>query len=162
MSTSSDYLGLVPGYVLFWAVFVLALGLFAYRVRQLLQYMFLGQRAPGFGSWGRRLTGAAGYVFSQLCQLKNLRVKDRAPLGHAFVAWGFFVFVVFYFFFIILAEGLGLTSLERTSFFYYYAWCMDIMAVLIIVGAGWGLVRATSCGRPASGASRRSKRSSFS
>ena len=86
MSTSSDYLGLVPGYVLFWAVFVLALGLFAYRVRQLLQYMFLGQRAPGFGSWGRRLTGAPRPRNARLAIARNSRnggisFKRQPPTG---------------------------------------------------------------------------------
>jgi Fe-S oxidoreductase len=133
------YFGFIPGYALFWGVFVIALGLFSYRVRQLLQYMFLGQKETGYKSWGKWITNTFVYVFSQLCQLKNFRTKDRAPLGHAFMAWGFFV--LFYFFFIILAEGFGLTGLEDTNFLFYYAWVMDFMAVLIIIGAGWGLIR---------------------
>jgi hypothetical protein len=103
MLTKMTYFGFVPGYILFWGVFVIALGLFAYRIRQLLQYMFLGQKETGFRNWGRWITSTFAYVFSQLCQLKNFRTKDRAPLGHALMAWGFFVFVVFYLFFFILA-----------------------------------------------------------
>jgi Fe-S oxidoreductase len=141
MLTSITYFGFIPGYVLFWGLFVIALGLFSFRVKQLLQYMFLGQKETGYKSWGKWITSTFAYVFSQLCQLKNFRSKDRAPLGHALMAWGFFVFVLFYFFFFILAEGFGLTGLENTNFFYYFAWVMDFMAVFIIIGAGWGLIR---------------------
>jgi Fe-S oxidoreductase len=141
MLTNMTYFGFIPGYALFWGVFAVALGLFSYRIRQLLQYMFLGQKETGYKSWGKWITTTFAYVFSQLCQLKNFRTKDRAPLGHALMAWGFFVFVLFYFFFFILAEGFGLTGLENTNFFFYFAWVMDFMAVLVIIGAGWGLIR---------------------
>ena len=142
MLMTRNYFGFIPGYALFWGVFAVALLLFAYRIRQLLQYMFLGQKETGYKSWGKWVTTTFAYVFSQLCQLKNFRFKkDRAPLGHALMAWGFFVFVLFYFFFFILAEGFGLAGLENTNFFYYFAWVMDFMAVFIIIGAGWGLIR---------------------
>ena len=142
MLTSLTYFGFLPGYALFWGLLIIALGLFSFRVYQLLQYMFLGQKETGYKRLGKWIASTFAYVFSQLCQLKNFRAKkDRAPLGHALMAWGFFVFVLFYFFFFILAEGFGLTGLENTNFFYYFAWVMDFMAVFIIIGAGWGLIR---------------------
>jgi Fe-S oxidoreductase len=141
MLTTMTYFGFIPGYVLFWGVFAVALGLFSYRIRQLLQYMFLGQKETGYKSWGKWITSTFAYVFSQLCQLKNFRARDRAPLGHALMAWGFFVFVLFYLFFFILAQGFGLAGLENTNFLFYFAWVMDFMAVLVIIGAGWGLIR---------------------
>ena len=141
MLTNMTYFGFIPGYVLFWGVFAVALGLFSYRIRQLLQYMFLGQKETGCKSRGKWITSTFAYVFSQLCQLKNFRARDRAPLGHALMAWGFFVFVLFYFFFFILAQGFGLAGLENTDFLFYFAWIMDFMAVFVIIGAGWGLIR---------------------
>ena len=141
MLMTKDYFGFLPGYVLFWGVFVIALGLFSYRIRQLLQYMFLGQKETDYKSWGKWITNTFTYVFTQLCQFNNFRSKDRAPLGHALMAWGFFVFVVFYFFLFILAQGFGFAGLENTGFFYYFAWVMDFMAVFIVIGAGWGLIR---------------------
>jgi len=141
MLMTKDYFGFLPGYVLFWGVFVIALGLFSYRIRQLLQYMFLGQKETDYKSWGKWITNTFTYVFTQLCQLKNFRSKDRAPLGHALMAWGFFVFVVFYFFLFILAQGFGLAGLEDTSFAFYLTWVMDFMAVFIVISAGWGLIR---------------------
>ena len=71
MLTTMTYFGFIPGYVLFWGVFAIALGLFSYRIRQLLQYMFLGQKETGYKSWGKWITSTFAYVFSQLCQLKK-------------------------------------------------------------------------------------------
>src|SRR4030042_1070370 len=128
-------------YVLFWGVLLITLGLFAYRLRQLWQYMFLGRKETTSRNRVKELLDTLGYVFSQLCQLMNFRLKDRAPLGHALMVWGFFVSVVFYFFFIILTEGLGLVGLEDTQFYFYSVWVMDFMAVFIFIGAFWGIIR---------------------
>ncbi len=128
-------------YALFWGVFLISLGLFGYRLKQLWQYMFLGQKETTSRNRLKELLDTLGYVFSQLCQLKNLRRKDWAPVGHALMVWGFFVSVVFYFFFIILTEGLGLVGLEDTAFYFWAVWVMDFMAVFIFIGAVWGIIR---------------------
>jgi len=128
-------------YVLFWGAFLITFGLFAYRLRQLWQYMFLGQKETSLRNRGKELLDTIGYVLSQLCQLKNFRLKDRAPLGHALMVWGFFISIVFYFFFIILTEGLGLAGLEETQFYFYATWVMDFFAVFIFIGAFWAIIR---------------------
>jgi len=128
-------------YGLFWGVFAVTLGIFAYRLRQLWQYMFLGQKETSKKSLIRQTWDTLVYVFSQLCQLKNFRIKDWAPLGHALMAWGFFASVIFYFFFIILTEGLGLAGLEETQFYFYAAWVMDFFATFVFIGAAWGIIR---------------------
>lgn len=127
-------------YILFWGIFLISFGVFLYRFRQLWQYMFLGQPSSS-KTWMQQLTDTLVYVFTQLCQLKNFRSKDRAPLGHALMVWGFFVSVLFYLFFIIIAEGLGAEALQNTEFYFYFAWVMDFMAVAIFVGAGWAIIR---------------------
>lgn len=132
--------GTVYFYLLFWGVFIVSLGVFMYRTRQLWQYMFLGQKESTAGRL-RQIVNTLVYVFSQLCQLKNFRSKDRAPLGHALLVWGFFVSVLFYFFFIILSEGLGLVGLQDTQFYFYFTWIMDFMAAFIFIGAAWALIR---------------------
>ena len=141
MPTSLTYFGFVPGYALFWGLFALGLGMFSFRVTQLLRFMFLGQKESSARSWRKWLGDTFFRVLSQLCQLKNFRRADRAPLGHAFLAWGFFAFTVSYFFFIILQDGLGLTAIQHTAFFFYYSWILDFMALLIFLAAGWGLLR---------------------
>jgi Fe-S oxidoreductase len=128
-------------YVLFWGVLLGTLGLFFYRLRQLWQYMFLGQKETTTKSRVKAFWNTTVYVFSQLCQLKNFRWKDRAPLGHALMVWGFFISIIFYFFFIILTEGLGLIGLEDTQFYFYSVWVMDFFAIFIFIGAAWGIIR---------------------
>jgi Fe-S oxidoreductase len=128
--------------VIFWIVTVLAFSLFARRMYQLGRYMFLGRKEESYRQLVSRAWKTAIAVLGQWCQLKNLTSRDRASIGHAFMAWGFFIFVVFYFTFIILGAGFGLSeTLEHTSFFFYYAWIMDIVAIFVIVGAGWGIIR---------------------
>ena len=141
MSADSFMPGTPLFYVLFWGVLLITLGIFAYRLRQLWQYMFLGQKETTSKNRFKELLDTLGYVFSQLCQLKNFRLKDRAPLGHALMVWGFFVSVAFYFFFIILTEGLGLIGLEETQFYFYSVWVMDSFAVFVFIGAFWGIIR---------------------
>jgi len=140
-AVSMTYWG-VSGYVIFWVAFALAVGLFSNRMFQLVRYMFLGRREESFRHWTGRVIETGFYILGQWCQFKNLTIKDRASVGHAFMAWGFFVFALFYFIFIIIGAGFGISgTLEHTSFFFYYAWVMDIMAVLVIIGAAWGIIR---------------------
>ncbi|TET68812.1 MAG: (Fe-S)-binding protein, partial [Dehalococcoidia bacterium] len=138
---SITYFG-VSGYVIFWGIFALAVGLFSRRIYQLGRYMFLGQKDGSLGQMMRRALTTAGIVVGQWCQFKNLSLKDRASIGHVFMAWGFFTFVIFYLVFIIIGAGFGISeTLENTSFFFYYAWVMDIAAPFIIIGALWGIIR---------------------
>ena len=138
---SMSYLG-IPGYVIFWVLFALAIGLFLRRMYQLWRYLLLGQSAGGFGQMVKRGLTTIVRVFGQWCQLKNLTAKNRASLGHAFMAWGFFIYIPFYLIFIIIGGGFGLhETLEHTSFFFYYAWVMDIAAPFIMLGALWAIIR---------------------
>lgn len=138
---SITYFG-ISGYVIFWGVFILAMGLFLRRMYQLGRYMFLGQKEGNFSQMARRALATAVAFLGQWCQLKNLTLKNRASIGHSFMAWGFFIFIPFYFIFIIIGAGFGISEeLEHTSFFFYYAWVMDIAAPLVIIAALWGIVR---------------------
>ncbi|MGD9117150.1 MAG: 4Fe-4S dicluster domain-containing protein [Dehalococcoidia bacterium] len=128
-------------YALFWGIFLITLGIFFYRLRQLWQYMFLGQKETTPKNKFKQLWDTTVYVISQLCQLKNFWRKDRAPLGHALMVWGFFISILFYFFFIILTEGIGLIGLEETQFYFYSVWVMDFFAVFIFIGAAWAIIR---------------------
>ena len=132
----------ISGYVIFWVLFALAIGLFLHRMYQLGRYLSLGRGEGGFGHMARRLLNTAVSILGQWCQLKNLTTRDRASLGHVFMAWGFFIFIPFYLLFIIIGAGLGLhETMEHTGFFFYYAWVMDIAAPFVIIGALWGIIR---------------------
>ncbi|MBA7620939.1 putative iron-sulfur-binding oxidoreductase FadF [subsurface metagenome] len=138
---SMSYLG-IPGYVIFWVLFALAVGLLLHRLYKLWRYISLGQTVGGFGHLVKRVLSTIVSVLGQWCQLKNLTAKNRASLGHAFMAWGFFIYIPFYLIFIIIGGGFGLSeTLEHTSFFFYYAWVMDIAAPFIMLGALWAIIR---------------------
>ena len=81
-AVSVSYLG-IPGYVIFWALFALALGLFSRRVYFLLRLVRLGKAENRFDNMGRRLTSVLTQTLSQWCSLKNisLRPPDLAGMG---------------------------------------------------------------------------------
>jgi Fe-S oxidoreductase len=138
---SLSYWG-ISGYIIFWVIFAVAVGLFLNRMVQLGRYLALGKKEAKFSHLVKRVLNTIVLVLGQWCQLKNLTTKDRASIGHAFMAWGFFIFVPFYLIFIIIGGGFGLSeTLEHTKFFFYYAWVMDIAAPFIVLGALWGIIR---------------------
>jgi len=128
--------------VIFWVVFAVAVSIFIRRIYHLGRYLLLGKKDGNFGQTLRRLPKAAFIVLVQWCQLKNLTRKDKASIGHAFMAWGFMIFVVYYLVFIIIGTGFAISeTLENTRFFFYYEWIMDIAAPFIVIGALWGIIR---------------------
>lgn len=132
----------IPGYVIFWVIFAVAIALFLFRVFKLWRYLQLGSGWGSFDGIPKRILTALFHVVGQWRQLKTISLKDRAGLGHVFMAWGFLIFVLFYLLFIIIGGGLGLgETMEYTSFFFYYSWVMDIAAPFIILGALWGIIR---------------------
>src|SRR3990172_9498578 len=138
---SATYLG-ISGYILFWGATLLAGFLFVRRICQLISYMLRGRKEESFRQLVSRAVSTLLIIVGQWCQFKNMTARDRAAIRHAFMAWGFFAFSLFYFIFIILGAGFGLSeTLEATKFFFYYAWVTDIMAVLVIIGAAWALIR---------------------
>jgi len=130
------------GYVLFWGVTVFAAGIFGYRAYQLFRYLSLGRADEKFGQLVKRALTAIGHLLIQLCQFKNLTRRDRAGVGHMFMAWGFLLFVTYYVVFIVIASGFGiLEPMEHSLFYGVYGWIMDIVAPFIMIGALWGIIR---------------------
>lgn len=132
----------VTGYVLFWGLTGLAAGVFSYRLYQLFRYLSLGRKDERFGQLFRRAVTAIGHLIAQQCQFKNLTRKDRAGVGHMLMVWGFLLFITYYFFFIIIGSGFGISDVIEHSVVYgVYTWVMDIVAPFIMLGALWGIFR---------------------
>ncbi len=130
------------GFAIFWGLFALAVGLFSYRIYQLLRYLFLGRREGGFGHIVKRTLTAIVHLVGQWWQFKNFSLRDRATLGHVFMVWGFLLFAIYYLLFIIIGTGFGISEImEGNLFFAYYSWIIDIVAPFIIVGAIWAIIR---------------------
>ena len=132
----------VGGYVLFWGLTGLAAGVFGYRLYQLYRYLSLGRKEERFGQLFRRAVTSIGRLIAQQCQFKNLTRKDRAGVGHMLMVWGFLLFIGYYFFFIIIASGFGVSGVMEHNLVYgVYTWIMDIVAPFIMLGALWGIIR---------------------
>ncbi len=140
MNPVSD-LGVV-GFVIFWGLTAFAAGIFFYRGYQLLRYLSLGREEEQFRHIVKRALTAIVHLIVQQCQFKNLTRKDRAGVGHMFMVWGFLLFVIYYFLFIVIASGFGISAvMEHNLYYAYYCWIMDIVAPFIMIGALWGIIR---------------------
>lgn len=131
-----------PGYLVFWLLSFAALGVFAFRLYQLYRILSVGKKEKTTGHILKRMANALAQVVGQIQQLKNISLKDRANLGHIFMAWGFMIFVGYYLLYIIIGEGLGLSEvMEGNKFFVYYSWVMNFAAPFVMIGALWGILR---------------------
>lgn len=135
-----DYAG-IPGRIIFWTVSSLALALFLRRLYQLFCFLRIGRAEKNVSHGARKILTVVSHVLGQLPQLRSLSRRDFAGLGHSIIAWGFFVFIGYYFLFIIVGDGLGYDGIKQTGIFYCYTWIMDIASPLIIAAALWGILR---------------------
>lgn len=132
----------ITGYVIFWGLTLSAVGIFSFRLYRLFRYLSLGRTEEKYRHLVRRALTAIGGIIIQKSQFKNLSWRDRAGVGHMFMVWGFLLFVTYYFFFIIIGSGFGISEImERSMVYGVYTWVMDIVALFIILGASWGIVR---------------------
>jgi len=130
------------GFILFWAVTLIAGGIFMVRGYQLMKLLSLGRKNQKPPQLIKQFLAAIGHVIVQECQFKNIRWKDRAPIGHLFMVWGFLLFVTYYFFFIVISYGFGITEqMEHNAIYNIYCWVMDIAAPFVFIGALWGIIR---------------------
>jgi len=130
------------GFALFWGLTIFAAGIFSMRAYYLLKLVLLGRSAEKPTNLVKRILGAIGHMIVQVCQFKNIRKVDRAGIGHLFMVWGFLLFITYYFFFIVIASGFGISeTMEHNALYTIYCWVMDIAAPFVFIGALWGIIR---------------------
>jgi len=128
---SATYWG-IPGLVIFWALFAIAIGLFVQRAYFLFRLIRLGKQENRFDRIGQRIKAMVVELIPQWCTLKTVTRTDRAGMGHALFFWCFCLFFMSYIIFIGLAGGFGLSPLiERTPFETVYFSILDIAAALV-------------------------------
>ena len=71
---SATYWG-IPGYVIFWVLFAIAIGLFAQRAYFLFRLMRLGKPENRFDRIGQRIKTMLVEVVPQWCTLKTVTAK---------------------------------------------------------------------------------------
>ena len=131
----------VLGYILFWGLTAIAAGIFFWRFIYLARLISLGREGEKPVRNLKKSIGAVFHFIGQTCQFKNIRKKDRAGIGHIFMAWGFLFFVTYYLLFIVIASGFGVPSMEHNGFYVVYCWIMDFVAPFVVIGAAWGIIR---------------------
>ncbi|MBN2060803.1 MAG: (Fe-S)-binding protein [Deltaproteobacteria bacterium] len=140
LALNQNYWG-VSGYIIFWLLFVISSALFLRRVYILYRHVKLGRECRSFNNIPRRLLATLGHVFGQWCQFKSITSVSLSNIGHALIAWGFFIFVLYYFLYIIIGAGFGISeTLKSNRFFFYYSWIMDIVALAVFFAALWGII----------------------
>ena len=128
--------------LIFWVLFVVAVGLFAQRAYFLFCLMRLGKPENRFDRIGERIKTMLVEVVPQWCSLKTVTRKDLSGIGHALLFWGFSLFLISYIIFIGLAGGFGLSSLiEGSAFETVYSSILDIAALWVIVVLVWAAIR---------------------
>jgi len=142
VSPVSATYGGIPGYAIFWVLFVVAVGLFAQRAYFLFCLMRLGKPENRFDRIGERIKTMLVEVVPQWCSLKTVTRKDLSGIGHALLFWGFSLFLISYIIFIGLAGGFGLSSvIEGSAFETVYSSILDIAALWVIVVVIWAAIR---------------------
>lgn len=138
---SATYWG-IPGYAIFWVMFIITMGLFAPRMYFLFRLMCLGKPENRFDRMGERIKNMILVVLPQWCTLKSVTAKDFAGIGHALLFWGFSCFLVSYIVLIGIAEGLGLHSFIMGGVFEtVFLTVLDIAGVLVIFSMVWAAIR---------------------
>jgi len=122
-------------YFLFLALFLTAIGLFAWRIRG--KWLLLRRAAPEnrFGDWGLRLRKTLTYAFGQ----KRIFADAGTGLMHALIFWGFCILGLHTASLFLGALVPGL-EFER-SLGAWYAWPKDLFVVLVLLAVIWAAFR---------------------
>ncbi len=138
---SATYFG-ISGYVIFWVMFLVTMGLFLPRMYFLFRLMCLGKAENRFDRMGERIKNMFFVVIPQWCTLKSVTGKDLAGIGHAFLFWGFSCFLVSYIVLIGLAEGLGLHSfIMGGAFEKGFLTVLDFAGIVVMLSMVWAAIR---------------------
>jgi len=130
------------GYVIFWVMFLITMGLFIPRVIFLFKLMLLGKKENRFDRMGVRIKNMFSMVIPQWCTLKSVTAKDLAGIGHAVMFWAFSFFLLSYIILIGFGQGFGLHSFIMGGIFEkVFLSILDFAAVLVMLAMIWAAIR---------------------
>jgi Fe-S oxidoreductase len=137
MLPSHQWYGIVPGQLIFLAMIVVALALFARRAAYLVRLLLTGKPTVRWDAVPARLRGVMVYVLGQL----RLISGDFAPgVMHAVIFWGFIVLTLgtVEYFGRGFVEWFGLPFLSDTP---GYLILQDVFSVAVILAVGYAAFR---------------------
>jgi Fe-S oxidoreductase/nitrate reductase gamma subunit len=129
MIPTTANLGPIPGWLVLWAVFLIALGLFAWRVVFLIRLLRLGRSDNRFDRIPQRLKRVLVYVFGQ----RRLLDEPLVGIPHVLIFYGFLVFLMATSGMLLqgLLPGIHIPTVEGNRFL---APVVDIFAVMVLAG----------------------------
>jgi Fe-S oxidoreductase/nitrate reductase gamma subunit len=129
MIPTSLKLGPVPGWAILWVLFLLAGGIFAWRVSFLVRLLRLGRADNRFDQIPARLKQVLVYVFGQ----RRLLDEPLVGVPHVLIFYGFVVFLMATTGMLLqgLFPNLNIPTAERNPIL---APVVDIFAVLVLAG----------------------------
>lgn len=142
MIPTQDYFGPISGFVVFWIIFLLAVSLFVLRLLKIVRYLNLGRNINRSDNLPQRIWTAFSQVIFQRCSLRYTAKKDFSGINHAFIFWGFGIFLLSYLLDPFVAGGLGLVNYVHTLFI--TSWLIkvaDWAGVIIIAMLAWSAFR---------------------
>jgi Fe-S oxidoreductase len=132
----------VPEQVIFWLLFIAALGFFIQRLYVLVRLLKLGRTENRSDRYFYRFTNMLAVTLVQWCSLKSVNRKDITGIGHAFMFWGLGIFLTGYVVFIGLGAGVGLYPLFNGSGFEtVFFSILDIAGLFIIIAMVWVIIK---------------------
>ena len=137
MSPSHQWYGVIPGWLLFYALIVVTLVLFGLRVAYLSRLMLQGKPAARWDNIPARLRAVLVFVVGQL---RLLRGDFWPGLMHATIFWGFIILTLgtLEFFGKGVTESFSLLGLERTP---AYLILQDFFDLAVLVAVAYAAFR---------------------
>ncbi len=137
MSPSHQWYGVLPGWLVFYALIVIALALFVHRVAYLFRLMQIGKPTARWDHTPARLRAVVVFV---LGQLRLLRGDFWPGLMHATIFWGFIILTLgtLEFFGKGVTEAFFLPFLSDTP---AYLILQDVFSLLVIAAVAYAAFR---------------------
>src|ERR1700738_1587030 len=137
MSPSDQWYGVLPGWLPFYALIVVALALFTWRMAYLVRLMRIGKPAARWDKVPARLFNV---VVNVVGQGRLLRGDFWPGLMHATIFWGFIILTLgtIEFFGKGVTESFSLLGLERTP---AYLILQDFFDLAVLVAVAYAAFR---------------------
>ena len=148
MNPALERYGNIPGIIVLYGLFFIAIGFFAYRTYRLYGFLHLRGKENRFDHFGKRAILFFFWVFGEWCTLRSVSRKDRAGIGHFIMFWTFVLFFIHYAYLFAWGTWHDSSLFDLSSpFSLIFSSVLDFLALLSIVAVIWALMRRY-IGRP--------------
>jgi Fe-S oxidoreductase len=133
----------IPGYVILYFLFIVALMVFFHKTIKLYGFLRLGEDEDRFDHFGKRIKLFFTWILGGWCTLRGLTRKDFAGIGHFIMIWTFIIFFINYAYLFIWGawhKQNFLTELGN-AFSSSFSILLDFLALITLGTIIWALSR---------------------